>query len=256
MKHWRKHPQYNYHAFPVTYMRLAGVMLNYAECCFETGDMAEAWKQIKTVRDRAWGKLEVGIPTERGVIVTLNNDPSVEAPDAEIYYNSYKRTAGRNGGMVNKFMGWMPNSAGTADSMIASGTTTLNKRVGYYEKRRYDATTFYKPYTLPVWKVALIMERRHEFFGEYSFWQDLCRMGVAEDYLNAEYPVNNQQHLTVDLTGSHAEQVQKLINTDFTGRIETWQPYPFNPARMLFPIPQAEMDSNPAFTKDDQNPGY
>lgn len=258
MKHWRKHPQYQYHAFPVTYMRLAGVMLNYAETCFETGDMAEGWKYIKTVRDRAWGKLEAGSPVEGAgrINITLNDDPNVEAPDAETYYNTYKRTAGRNHGMVNKFMGWMPNGAGTADSMIATGTTQVNKRVGYYEKRHYEATTTYQPYSSPVWKVALVMERRHEFYGEYSFWQDLCRMGIAEEYLNAEYPVNKQEHITVDLSGTHDEQVQKLINTDFAGRIETWQPYPFNPARMLFPIPQAEMDANPAFTKEDQNPGY
>jgi len=260
MKHWRKHPSVPYFAFPITYMRLATVMLNYAESCFESGDMAEGWRVIKIIRDRAWGKLEPGVAPHPEILITLNTDANVEAPDAQTYYSTYKRTPGRNGGMVNKFLGWMPNSAGTADSLISTPVSTnvnnINKRVGLYERRRYEAPTTYTPYTSPVWKVALIMERRHEFFGEYSFWQDLCRMGVAKEYLDAEYPKNPTMHPVVAVTGTHAEVVQRLIDYDFTGKIHSWRPNDFDPTRQLFPIPTIEMDGNPAFTKEDQNPGY
>ena len=258
-KTWRYHPSQPYGALPITYMRLAGVMLNYAECCFETGDNAEGWKYIKIIRDRAWGKLEASATEEDGVnsiYITLNKDPNKEAPDAETYYSHYKRTAGRNGGMVNTFMGWMPNAAGTSDSIIKTTYDKKDRRVGIYKRKYYESPVDYKPYTIPVWKVAVMMERRHEFYGEYSFWQDLCRMGIAKDYLDAEYPKNNIPHPQVDLTGSHEVVVERLKTFDYTGKIHTWRPNEFDPNRQLFPIPTIEMDGNPALTKEDQNPGY
>jgi len=89
IKFWKESPDVPYCAIPITYMRLAGVMLNYAECCFETNDMAEGWKYIKIVRDRAWGNLEPQATPNSYHPVTLNTDPSVVAPlDAEYPKNS------------------------------------------------------------------------------------------------------------------------------------------------------------------------
>jgi hypothetical protein len=238
-------------------------MLNYAECCFETGDMAEGWKYIKTIRDRAWGKLEpfaTKISVDLAIEADLNTNPNIEAPDAETYYSSYKRSPGRNGGMVNTFRGWMPNSDGTGDSLISTPASTnpsqQTRRVGIYERKFYESPVSYTPYSIPVWKVAILMERRHEFYGEYSFWQDLCRMGIAKDYLDAEYPKNNIPHPQVDLTGSPEEVVAKLKNFDYTDKIHTWRPNDFDPNRQLFTIPTTEMDGNPALKTEDQNPGY
>jgi len=262
-KFWRYHPSNPYGALPITYMRLAGVMLNYAECCFETGDAAEGWKYIKTIRDRAWGKLEpfaTPISGDLAIFIDLNTNANIEAPDAETYYSNYKRTVGRNKGLVNTFMGWMPTADGTGDSLIATPASTnvsqQTRRVGIYERRMYESPVDYTPYSIPVWKVAVLMERRHEFYGEYSFWQDLCRMGIAKEYLDAEYPRNNIPHPQVDLTGTHEEVVARLKNFDFTNQIHTWRPNEFDPNRQLFPIPTIEMDGNPALQKEDQNPGY
>jgi len=38
--------------------------------------------------------------------------------------------------------------------------------------------------------------------------------------------------------------------------IQTYRPFPFDPNKMLFPIPLSEMESNSELTKEDQNPGY
>jgi len=260
-KWWRKHPDVPYDALPFTYMRLAGVMLYYAETCFETGDMPEGWKYVQLIRDRAWGKLE---PNAAAPIIgthlqiTLNNNPNVDAPNAETFYNNYKRSAGFDGGYVNKFLGWLPNSDGDGDSIIYTPTVTTRnaRRVGLYERVYTQCTVPYAPYTIPSWKVALIMERRHEFFGEFSIWQDLCRMEVAEEYFNAEYPLNTTPHPIITLTGDHDNQVQQLVNANFVGRIQTQRAFPFDKTRQLFPIPQSEIDGNTGLTREDQNPGY
>ena len=233
IKFWKESPDVPYCAIPITYMRLAGVMLNYAECCFETSDMAEGWKYVQMIRDRAWGHLEPQATYQSYHPVTLNTDPSVVAPDAETYYSTYKRTAGRIGGMVNVFKGWMKNAAGADSTFDYKGSF---RKVGIYERQYVEEPYDYKPYTIPAWKVALIMERRHEFFAEYSFWQDLCRMGVVGDYLDAEYPKNSIPEDAND--------------------IHTTRSFDFNPDRMLFPIPTLEMETNKALTQQDQNPGY
>ena len=258
-KIWKYHPVNRFGALPITYLRYAGVLLNYAECCFETGADAEGWEYIKKVRDRAWGKFEMNAvkpPAGRCIEITLNTDPTIEASDAQTYYSTYKRTAGYNGGYVNTFIGWMPNNAGTGDSIITTPVGSTQRRIGLYERKYYEFPVAYTPYSIPVWKVALIMERRHEHFDEYSNWQDLCRMGLAKIYLDAEYPVNNRVPAKITPTGTHEEQVNSLKNFDYTGKIGTMRENDFYDYQMLLPIPTTELDANPALTQEDQNPGW
>lgn len=86
---------------------------------------------IRQIRNRAWGNLEMGA-TMIDLPADMLNTQTVEVPDAETYYTSYKAAKG---------------------------------------------------YTSPVWKVALIIERRHEFNAEFSLYHDLCRMGMCKDGL-------------------------------------------------------------------------
>jgi len=262
-KYWRKHPDVPYDALPFTFMRLAGVMLNYAECCFETNDMQEGWKYVQLIRNRAWGKFETNAaPPVQGtnIMITLNDNPNLEAPDAETFYTNYKRTSGHDGGLINVFKGWMKTQDGAADSTIqypynANATRNL-RRIGLFEKVYTECAVPYEPYTIPPWKVALIMERRHEFYGEFSIWQDLCRMDVAEDYFRSEYPKNTTPHIHITLTGDHDNQVQQLINFDYINKVQTWRAFDFQKSRQLFPIPTSEIIGNSGLTNQDQNPGY
>lgn len=170
------------------HLRYSAVLLNYAECCFETEgeNSAEGWEYIKKIRERAWGNLEIGIQPIENFPFKLNTNV-VEVPDAKQYYTKYKQDKG---------------------------------------------------YTSPVWKVALTIERRHEFLAEYSFWYDLCRTNMAEDFLDHEYPINGGKYQTDD------------------GLPCTPRTFKFDKNHILYPIPTQEILTNEAITPADQNPGY
>lgn len=94
LKYWKNHPGSNNQVFvphSLTFKRLAGVMLDYAECCFETGDPTTGWEMIKQIRNRAWGNLEVGKTVEGAFNETLNTEV-VPVPDAETFYTQYAQT--------------------------------------------------------------------------------------------------------------------------------------------------------------------
>ena len=190
IKLWKK-PNGNPVFTPIsaTHMRYSSILLNYAECCFETGDAATGWDMIAQVRNRAWGNLEVGkTPSAEFSVSTLKyNDAIVEVPDAQTYYTQYKRTKG---------------------------------------------------YSADVWKVALTIERRHEFVLEYEFWYDLTRTGMAKDFLDAEYPKNNGERYTAD------------------GLPRTPRTFDYDPNKELYPIPTLEILTNAEINPEDQNPGY
>jgi hypothetical protein len=250
-KWWRAHISYQgreYDPVSSTQVRLAGIYLSYAECCFETegGDSPEGWDYIQKIRDRAWGTMEVGLSQDvtpglfgKEFPIELNRDASVKAPDARTFYNSYKRAPGKIGGTLKKLVG------GDQLSPI-------------YEETEYYTPYNYKPYTSPAWKVALVIERRHELFIEYSLWYDICRMGMAEEYLDAEYPQNSEQLVRQNIPGYTFDPSTNpdgysdvLITNPHTIRDYVHQPY-----RELYPIPDEELKKNPALTEADQNPGY
>jgi hypothetical protein len=241
MKLWKELAGYNgkeYVAMSSIQMRLAAVYLNYAECCFETGSEAEGWEYIQQIRDRAWGAKEAGLPqnTTPGTFgkpfpIQLNQDPALKAPDAQTFYATYKRAPGKITGTLKKLTG------GTA-------------RIPQYEDTEYVSSYDYKPYTAPAWKVALVMERRHEFFAEYSLWYDICRMGMAGEYLDAEYPYNEEDLNFQPVPGYGYED--KTVTNPHTKRA-----YQHRQTKELYPIPADELRKNPALDpQTDQNPGY
>lgn len=105
-------------------------------------------------------------------------------------------------------------------------------------KEYYTRYKALKGYASDAWKVAVTMERRHEFLAEYSFWYDLCRMDFAGEYLDIEYPVNGGERYNED------------------GLPCTPRSFAFDPNRMLYPIPTKEILTNADITPADQNPGY
>ena len=192
LKYWREQhgamkKDHNYNPCSLTMKRYAGVLLDYAECCFRTNDEATGWEIIKQIRNRAWGNLETGMSGEyvfgfEDLSYVRDdyklNKVKVEVPDAKSFYTRYKAEKG---------------------------------------------------YTADVWLVALTIERRHEFNIEFELWYDLCRSGMAEQFINCEYPMN-----------------------------EGWtkRDFPFYDYYMLFPIPTDEILNNDLINEEDQNPGY
>jgi hypothetical protein len=236
-KLWRQHVAYKgreYNSLSSIQMRLAAVYLNYAECCFETGDASTGWAYIQKIRDRAWGALESAAPaTMEGDVFKGKTFPftlgGTTAPDAQQFYSQYKRSSGKISGTLKKIVG-------EADELTP-----------IYDETTYTSEYNYTPYTADPWKVALTIERRHEFFAEYSLWYDICRMGMAQQYLDAEYPYNNEDLRYEAVPG---------LSDRYVPNPHTKRDFQHNPSRELYPIPYDELIKNPALTLEDQNPGY
>lgn len=147
----------------VYFKRYANVLLDYAECCFRTGDESTGWATINQLRNRAWGNLTVGqdyskyfahyntVYSGNGKSLTMTEypigvlDAPVTVPDAKTYYTKLQQT---------------PN------------------RVGYSHKSE-------------AWKVAVNEERRKEFNSEWCLCPDLIRSGYIEDHIDYNYPKDN-----------------------------------------------------------------
>ena len=191
LKYWRHVPGadgYVYNPISLTIKRYAGVLLDYAECCFETGDPTTGWEMIRQVRNRAWGNLEPGQTIGYWPADYLNTEV-VEVPDAQTYYTQYKAEKG---------------------------------------------------YTSDVWKVALVIERRHEFNAEFSLYHDLCRMDMCDEWFRCEYP-----HTAAN------SSIEECLEKGWSFRYFEHQEY-----QELFPIPTNEILTNPAIGQENQNPGY
>lgn len=96
LKYWRKQPGkdgFVYCPISLTFKRYAGVLLDYAECCFETGEEATGWEMIRQVRNRAWGNLEIGVQAIDFPQAMLNTTV-VDVPDAKTVYAEYKTRKG------------------------------------------------------------------------------------------------------------------------------------------------------------------
>ncbi|GHT33522.1 hypothetical protein AGMMS49574_19380 [Bacteroidia bacterium] len=215
---------------PATVARLAGAYLDYAECCFqlEGENSTEGWEYIQKVRDRAWGALEPSSTYNKPFPIALNTDPTVKAPDAKAFYSTYKRTAGKISGPYKRLVG------GNDETPI------------YEDGPIYTSTYSYTPYTSPAWKVALLSERRHEFYCEYSLWYDAIRMGIVKEYLDAEYPKNNENIIFQEIPG--------YGTTDFfVPNPHTKRTFDYDKKWELYPIPIDEINRNKAIV---QNPGY
>ena len=140
--------------------RYANVLLDYAECCFRTGQEAEGWAQLDILRNRAWGNLTVGqdyskyfahfnnVYAGNGKDVTMTEypigvlDAAVSVPSAKEYYTALQAK---------------PN------------------RVGY-------------THTSEAWKVAVNEERRKEFNSEWCLCPDMIRSGYMQDHIDYNYP--------------------------------------------------------------------
>jgi tetratricopeptide (TPR) repeat protein len=140
--------------------RYANVLLDYAECCFRTGQDEEGWKQLDILRNRAWGNLTIGqdyskyfahfntVYSGNGKSITMTEYPvgvlkaPVTVPSAKEYYTKLQAT---------------PN------------------RVGYTHKSE-------------AWKVAVNEERRKEFNSEWCLCPDMIKSGYIEDHIDYNYP--------------------------------------------------------------------
>ena len=143
--------------------RYANVLLDYAECCFRTGQDDEGWKQLDILRNRAWGNLTVG-------------------QDYKKYFAHFNKVYDGNGKSIT--MTEYPVGVLTA-------TVTVPSAKEYYTKLQATPNRVGYTHTSEAWKVAVNEERRKEFNSEWCLCPDMIKSGYIEDHINYNYPKDN-----------------------------------------------------------------
>lgn len=133
---------------PIYWKRMANVLLDYAECCFRSGNDYDGWNTLDQLRQRAFGKLEDGRQQE------LSNE-------------------------------FLPYYRDLLDYPLPFGSTVAEvpDAKTYYTKYAAD-----KGFNCEVWKVAVNTERRKELNCEPSLRADMQRSGFMSEHLRVNYP--------------------------------------------------------------------
>ncbi len=143
----------------IYWKRLPNVMLDLAECLFETQgeDNAEAWGLINELRDRAFGNLE----------------PDFDFTRYLVHYNEIATNYGEK-----QFT--------TYPLPLNTGKVAVPDAKEYYTSLKAK-----KGFTSPVWKVAVNEERRKEFNSEWCLRPDMQKSGYMADHIEHNYPIDN-----------------------------------------------------------------
>ena len=143
--------------------RYANVLLDYAECCFRTGDENTGWAQLDKLRNRAWGNLTIG-------------------QDYSRYFTHFNNVYSGNGKDVT--MTEYPVGVLSAPVVVPSAKE-------YYTALQAKPNRVGYTHTSPAWKVAVNEERRKEFNSEWCLCPDMIKSGYIEDHINYNYPKDN-----------------------------------------------------------------
>ena len=198
--------------------RYANVLLDYAECCFRTGDESTGWATLDEIRDRAWGNKTIG------------QDYSKYYAHFNTVYEAYPWTGDKDNPhpeLKPKPMTEYPVGVLTAKVTVPSAKEYYTKlastpnRVGYVHKSE-------------AWKVAVNEERRKEFNSEWCLCPDMIKSGYMEDHINYNYPKDDG-------------------GDDYANYPWSKRTFDFDINKMDMPIPATELLKN---TLLKQNPGY
>jgi hypothetical protein len=140
--------------------RYSNVLLDYAECCFRTGQEDEGWKQLDILRNRAWGNLTVG-------------------QDYSKYFAHFNNVYSGNGKSIT--MTEYPVG-------VLKAPVTVPSAKEYYTKLQATPNRVGYTHTSEAWKVAVNEERRKEFNSEWCLCPDMIKSGYIEDHIDYNYP--------------------------------------------------------------------
>jgi tetratricopeptide (TPR) repeat protein len=150
----------------IYWKRYANVLLDYAECCFRTGDENTGWATLDQLRDRAWGNL------------SMNEDYSKYFSHYNIVYTAYP---------------WQGSSYTPANMTeypvgVLKAKVTVPSAKEYYTALQATPNRVGYTHTSEAWKVAVNEERRKEFSSEWCLCPDMVKSGYIEDHINYNYP--------------------------------------------------------------------
>jgi hypothetical protein len=139
--------------------RYANVLLDYAECCFRTGQEDVGWKQLDILRNRAWGNLTVGQDYSKYLVHT------------------------------NEVLSANGRSSMTAYPVgVLKATVTVPSAKEYYTALQATPNRAGYTHTSEAWKVAVNEERRKECNSEWSLCPDMIKSGYIKDHIDYNYP--------------------------------------------------------------------
>ncbi len=144
----------------IYWKRYANVLIDYAECCFETGDENKGWEMLDKIRERAFGNLESGL-------------------NGANYIGWFNTLAGKYG---KPTMTDYPIPFNTAPVTV----TPAKEYYTAYAQSNIKG----KAFKSEVWKVAVNEERRKEFNCEWCLRPDMQRSGFLEDHIETNYPMD------------------------------------------------------------------
>lgn len=215
IKRWKTDDVYGAYTFHL--YRYTGVLLDYAECCFRTGDDSTGWSVIKDIRNRAWGNLEVGYDPNANTTSThifpveLLNTETVEVPDAQTFYAQYKAEKGY-----------------TSDVWVVAVTQERRKELLHEHSFWYDLC---RMDIVGEW-----LDCEYPKNGNATFYNT-----KTGKYYIPEGTDKNQPYVD-------APESEKRYMVPVTQRDWDW-----NPIHRVYPIPTSELTANPLCT---QNEGY
>jgi len=198
--------------------RLANVMLDYAECCFRTGEEDKGWEQLDKLRNRAWGNLTVG------------QDYSKYYSHYNTVYDAYPWT----GDNEHPHPELKPAAMTEYPVGVLTATVTVPSAKEYYTKLQATPNRVGYSHTSEVWKVAVNEERRKEFNSEWCLCPDMIKSGYMEDHINYNYPKDDG-------------------GSDYANYPWSKRTFDFDINKMDMPIPATELLKNNLLK---QNPGY
>jgi hypothetical protein len=198
--------------------RYANVLLDYAECCFRTGDADKGWSTLDELRDRAWGNKTIG-------------------QDYSKYYAHFNNVYSAfpwQGDEKHPHKELIPAPMTEYPIGVLTAKVTVPSAKEYYTKLASTPNRVGYVHTSEAWKVAVNEERRKEFNSEWCLCPDMIKSGYMEDHINYNYPKDDG-------------------GDDYANYPWSKRTFDFDIRKMDMPIPADELLKNNLLK---QNPGY
>lgn len=142
----------------------------------------------------------------------------------------------------------------TIDLMHNISFQSFDKTNPNYDKRHIYYTGTLKER----FRAAVLMERAWEFVGERHRWFDLKRTGKLVEFCKNTHTFASGGVLTAAAVADPVDKSNftSLIKTTMLSPISTWSATAINSHQLYMPLPETEININPAIGKENQNLGY
>lgn len=142
----------------------------------------------------------------------------------------------------------------TTDLMHNISFQSFDKTNTNYDKRH----VYYTGTLKERFRAAVLMERAWELVGERHRWFDLKRTGKLVEFCKNTHTFASGGILTATAVADPVDKSNftSLIKTTMLSPTSIWSAAVISEHQQYMPIPDTEININPAIGKENQNPGY